>query len=64
MLIMNMSYQIIHIPQIPRLAPFPPTHRHLVTALSAVILLLAVPQQRERGGRVGDFAGRVGGDGG
>ena len=64
MVIMDMMHQIIHIPQLPRIAPFPSTHGNLVIALPAVVILLATAQQRQGGGRVGDLAVGVGGDGG
>lgn len=63
MIIMDVKHQLVHIPQIARVAPLPPTRGDLVIPLPAVVVLLAAPQQGQGGGRVGDFAGGVGGDG-
>lgn len=62
--LVDVPHQRVHIAQIVRIAPRPPTHGDLVATVATVLVVLRAAQQRLDAGRVGDVAAGVGGDGG
>lgn len=60
MLVVNVLDQVVHISEIFKIASLPSTHSDLVVALAAVVFVLVCPYERQRAGRVGNFAGRIG----
>jgi hypothetical protein len=50
MLVVDVLDQVVHVPEVFKIATLPPAHGDLVVALPAVVLILVCPDERQRVG--------------